>query len=59
MVEIQIHKFVTWGRNKIFILREDLLPVACGGNKSRIGLKLIEDAKRRKEEEELKKVLSL
>ena len=47
MVEIQIHELVTWGRNKIFILREDLLPIACGGNKSRIGLKLIEDAKRR------------
>ena len=45
MVEIQIHELATWGRNKIFILREDLLPIACGGNKSRIGQKLIEDAK--------------
>lgn len=30
--------------NNLWFLREDLLPVACGGNKVRIALKLIQDA---------------
>ena len=30
--------------NNIWFLREDLLPMACGGNKVRIALKLIQDA---------------
>lgn len=47
MLDLVIHKFADWGKNEIFILREDLLPIACGGNKVRIALRLIEDARRR------------
>lgn len=47
MLDLTIHKFADWSGNEIFILREDLLPIACGGNKVRIALKLIEDAKKR------------
>lgn len=47
MLDITIHKFADWNGNKIFILREDLLPIACGGNKVRIAIKLLEDAKRK------------
>ena len=45
MLDIVIHKFATWNGADIFILREDLLPLACGGNKVRIAQKLIADAK--------------
>ena len=45
MLDIVIHKFAEWNGNDIFILREDLLPYACGGNKVRIAMKLIADAK--------------
>lgn len=45
MLKVNIHKLDTWDSNEIFILREDLLPIACGGNKVRIALKLLEDAK--------------
>ena len=48
MLDLVIHKFANWGSNEIFILREDLLPFGCGGNKVRIVLKLIEDAKQKK-----------
>lgn len=33
--------------NQIDLLREDLLPIACGGNKVCIAQRLIEDAKGR------------
>ena len=45
MLDVIIHKFAEWNGNEVFILREDLLPLACGGNKVRIAQKLIEDAK--------------
>lgn len=45
MLDLIIHKFADWGGNEIFIMREDLLPIACGGNKDRIALELVEDAK--------------
>ena len=45
MIDLIIHKLADWNGNEIFILREDLLPLACGGNKVRIALKLISDAK--------------
>lgn len=47
MLDLVIHKFADWGDCEIFMLREDLLPIACGGNKVRIALKLVEDARRR------------
>lgn len=47
MLDLTIQKFAEWNGNKIFILREDLLPIACGGNKVRIAIKLLEDARRK------------
>lgn len=47
MLDLIIHKFADWCGNEIFMLREDLLPVACGGNKVRIAEKLIKDANAR------------
>lgn len=47
MFDLVIQKFADWGGNEIFMLREDLLPIACGGNKVRIALKLLEDAQRK------------
>ena len=44
MSDISIQKFGDWQSNEMFLLRDDLLPVACGGNKVRIALKLLEDA---------------
>ena len=45
METLAIHKLADWGSGEVHVLREDLLPLACGGNKVRISLKLIEDAK--------------
>ena len=45
METLVIHKFADWLSNEVYILREDLLPLACGGNKVRISLRLLEDAK--------------
>lgn len=44
---LTIHRFETIAGNRIDLLREDLLPIACGGNKVRIAQHLIEDAKGR------------
>lgn len=44
MFDLNIQKFDVWEGRDIYMLREDLLPVACGGNKVRIACKLIEDA---------------
>ena len=46
-MRLTIHRLDDWGTNEVFVLREDLVPVACGGNKARIVLKLIEDARSR------------
>lgn len=45
MPEIVIHRLAEWNGNEVFVLREDLLPLACGGNKVRIVQKLLEDAR--------------
>ncbi len=45
MGTLTIHKLADWRSNEVYVLREDLLPFACGGNKARISSKLIEDAK--------------
>ncbi len=45
METLAIHKLADWASDEVYVLREDLLPLACGGNKARIALKLIEDAK--------------
>lgn len=45
--KINIQKFDTWQGCDIYMLREDLLPLACGGNKVRIACKLIDDAKQK------------
>lgn len=47
MDDVIIHKLANWSGNEIFLMREDLLPLACGGNKVRIAQKLITDAKRK------------
>lgn len=44
MFDLNIQKLDVWQGRDIYMLREDLLPVACGGNKVRIACKLIEDA---------------
>ena len=44
METLAIHKLADWMSNEIYVLREDLLPLACGGNKARISARLIEDA---------------
>lgn len=45
MSELVIHRLAEWNGNEVFVLREDLLPLACGGNKVRIVQKLLEDAR--------------
>ena len=45
METLTIHKLADWRSNEVYVLREDLLPFACGGNKARISSKLTEDAK--------------
>lgn len=47
METLAIHKLADWKSGEVFVLREDLLPLACGGNKARISRKLVEDAKSR------------
>jgi len=47
MESLAIHKLADWGSCEVHVLREDLLPLACGGNKARISQKLVEDAKAR------------
>lgn len=44
MFDLTIQRIGDLGGNEVSLLREDLLPVACGGNKVRIAQKLIEDA---------------
>ncbi len=46
MFDLTIHRFGELNGCGVYMLREDLLPVACGGNKVRIAAKLLEDAKR-------------
>ena len=45
METLTIHKLADWRSSEIYVLREDLLPFACGGNKARISAQLIADAK--------------
>lgn len=42
--DIQIQRVGDWSGYRLYILREDLLPVACGGNKARIAKALMDDA---------------
>lgn len=44
-MQMTIHKLDCWGDNEVFVLREDLIPAACGGSKVRIACRLIADAK--------------
>lgn len=47
MFDLTIQSIGDFGGNEVSLLREDLLPIACGGNKVRIAQKLIEDAQKR------------
>lgn len=47
MFDLTIQSIGDFGGNEVSLLREDLLPIACGGNKVRIAQKLIEDAQKK------------
>ena len=46
MYDLTIQRIGDFGGNEVSLLREDLLPIACGGNKVRIAQKLIDDAQK-------------
>lgn len=47
MFDLSIQCIGDFCGNEVSLLREDLLPIACGGNKVRIAQKLIEDAQKK------------
>lgn len=49
MFDLTIQCIVNFGGNEISLLREDLLPLACGGNKVRIAQKLVAGAQKREQ----------